>query len=140
MNESNENIITQELYDANPQYAEAGLNVRDAIPQKEDDSVEYEDFVVTREFLDENPGLIAEIGETVKVAKASMVPEVPSKSEDEKETEAVEPTVVKTYNGQEVISDGYRIVDDRKIRHIRVVDGSAYDLSEDDYQKDVKAA
>lgn len=67
------------------------------------------------------------------------------KNPGETETEKSEDTVPaktthvrKTFHGQEVISDGHREVEGKKYRHVKIADGSTYDLSEDEYQFNVK--
>jgi hypothetical protein len=131
---SNENLITPELYDAHPEYAEAGLKVGDPVPE-----TELVDFTVTQEFLDAHPeapegvkvGDVIQIPSVVMPAKVTPPPVVP-----------VEPVVpvrepVKTFTGQTVISDGFREVNGKEFRHIKIADGSTYDLTEKEYQERV---
>lgn len=63
----------------------------------------------------------------------------------EKPVETVDPiveepkkSVLRYKDGQEVISDGYRTVNDKEYRHIRLADGSYMDLTEEEYSERVK--
>lgn len=44
----------------------------------------------------------------------------------------------KIFKGQEVISDGTREVEGKTYRHIRIADGTTYDLTEEEYLTEVE--
>lgn len=87
----------------------------------------------------------------VEQGVAEKVPEFPDGkvSATEIEVETTQPTgtpipeevpvvetlesTVKTYEGKEVISDGFREVNGRDFHHIKLSDGSSYDLTEEEY-------
>lgn len=43
-----------------------------------------------------------------------------------------------SYRGQEVVSNGSRIVNGKEWRHIRTIDGTEYDLTESEYKDEIK--
>lgn len=49
------------------------------------------------------------------------------------DTEIADVVPKKMFGKLEVISDGFREVNDKQYRHIRVADGSEYDLTEEEY-------
>lgn len=102
------------------------------------------DFIVTQEYLDLNPAEAeagTKVGDTIKVpvfegdvqiADTVVEPTVATPGE------TVAPVMEKRFRGKVVVRDGYRsIPDSGTVRHISVEDGSEYDLSESDYQKEV---
>lgn len=46
----------------------------------------------------------------------------------------------KIYAGKKIISESFRLVNEKQYRHIKLEDGSTYDLTEGDYQANVKIA
>lgn len=48
--------------------------------------------------------------------------------------------VKKTFNGVEIVSDGYREVNGNETRHVKTADGAEFDLSEEEYAEKVVTA
>lgn len=78
------------------------------------------------------------IGDTVEVQKEIPVTEE-QKQAEEVQQEAAANTVPtqKSYLGQVVVSDTTRTVNGIDYHHVRIADGSEYDLNEEDYQLNV---
>lgn len=114
-----------------------------------------EDFTVTQDYLDMNPGLVFEVGEVIKVPKIILpTEEVVS---NEKELPSEEPASVETplpaveavrtpesksmyHAGKLVISDTMRTVGESEVHQVRLEDGSTMDLSDEDYNAMVEAS
>jgi hypothetical protein len=115
---------------------------------------QLEDFVVTEEFLSENPAIAATgvvVGDTIRLPKDALVtedetvegdaPEVAAEEEaeaagEEATEEEVAPAVPfegRLIAGKQIISATTRIVNDREYIHVRDEAGSEFDLSEEEF-------
>lgn len=118
-----DDIVTPELYDLYPEFAAIGLAVGEIIPVgfaygPEDDDIE-----------DEKPPAqpmppAPKQPHPLNAEKAVPVRSAPAAAAVRKQ---------KTFNGQEIISDGIREVNGRKFHAIRIADGTSYDLTGDEY-------
>lgn len=67
-----------------------------------------------------------------------MVQGVPTESSQPVQTlESPVAEPVKTFNGQTVLSDGFRTVGLKEFHHIKIADGSTYDLDDAEYKNKV---
>jgi hypothetical protein len=74
----------------------------------------------------------------VSTPETEPTPEVESEPTPEVESEPTPEVVTpKTYNGQIIISENPREVEGRTYRHIRIADGSEYDLTDEQYEREV---
>lgn len=84
------------------------------------------------------------VGDTIKVPKGipvnAVAHTVAAEVAPANVVAAVDPNEEprKRYRGQIVITDGFRDTDGGKVHHIRIADGSTYDLSDKDYLLEVK--
>lgn len=107
------------------------------------DEADYVPHTVTLEDLDGNPELAKNgviVGDIIQIPKTKVSLEKPIEPVP---SPVVEPEVISDeprnrYNGQIVISDGFRHVNGNRFHHIKLEDGSEYDLGEIDYITKVK--
>lgn len=102
-----------------------------------------EDFVVTEEFLTENPLMASEGG--IKIGDTIRVPKIPEEEKPlEEETigeEVVTPAEpVMTFAGKTVVRSGTRMIGELEVHEITLDDGSTLDVSDEEYDRMVENA
>lgn len=142
----NTKLITPEMYDAHPEFVAVGLKVGDPVPVDltPEQMADTVDFTITQEFLDMNPGYIGEVGEVIQVPKMPEDPAAPAPTAPTPVTASPAAPNVPTkspsfsYAGHVIVSDGFREVNGVKFHHIKVDDGTSYDLTDHEYNLGVK--
>lgn len=109
---------------------------------------QLEDFVVTEEFLTDNPLLASEggikVGDTIRVPKEVEEDEpvigIDVATEGADTTVETETVPVMTHAGKAVIRSGTRIVNGVEVNEVTLEDGSTLDLTDEEYDRMVESA